>query len=281
MSGDLIFDAHVHIWADDRQAYPQVPGLAKPADLRGSVEWLVQEMDANGVSGALLVQVPWYGEDNRYIVDSRRRFPGRFAALGYLPDPLAPDGADKLGRQFSEQGLRGVRLHLDQPSVVAGLAAGMADPLLRKARELGVPVQFLNRLPAQNEIIQLVARRFPDLVFINDHLGHPNLREGYPYPASRSFLACGALPNVYAKVSLHHQLSSEAYPWRDVHEWQKLTLEAYGARRLMWGSNYPMFMPKPSYKKRLEAVRSELPFLTEEERAWLLGKTALSLWASA
>ena len=279
MSDMMIFDAHVHIWADDRSAYPQVPGLAKPEHVKGSVEWLLREMDANGVSGALLVQVPWYGEDNRYIVDSRRRYPGRFAALGYLPDPLAASAPDKLAYHYHEQGLRGVRIHLDQPSVVSGLAEGRADALLRHARELGVPVQFLNRIPEQHEIIYRVARRFPEVIFVNDHLGHPRLSEGYPYPSSRSFFACGELPNVYAKVSLHHQLSRQDYPWADVAEYQKLTLEAYGAQRLMWGSNYPMFMPEPSYSQRLDVVRRGLPFLGDEERAWILAKTALSLWA--
>jgi L-fuconolactonase len=278
MTAEPIFDAHVHIWGDDRKAYPQVPGLAKPESVKGSVDWLVEEMDANGVLGALLVQVPWYGEDNRYLIDSRRRFPGRFAALGYLPDPLAPDAAERLARQFATEGLRGVRIHLDRPSIVAGLQEGKADHLLRRARDLGVPVQFLNRVPAQHEVIQLVARRFPDIIFVNDHLGQPNLAEGYPYPTSRPFLACGALPNVYAKVSLHHQLSSEAYPWRDLHDWQKLTVAAYGARRLMWGSNYPMFMPTPPYLQRLDAVRLELPFLSQEEKEWILGKTALNIW---
>ncbi len=49
----------------------------------------------------------------------------------------------------------------------------------------------------------------------------------------------------------------------------------------MWGSNYPMEMPDPTYRQRLEAVRTELPFLTEEEREWILGRAALSLWRLA
>lgn len=278
MSNPEIFDAHVHIWADDRAAYPQVPGLAKPERLKGSVEWLLREMDTNGVGGALLVQVPWYGEDNRYLVDARRQHPSSFAALGYLPDPLAADAPQKLARQYHEQGLRGIRIHLDQPSIAHGMVEGKVDPLIRQARELGVPVQFLNRTLEQHEIIYQVASRFSDVVFVNDHLGHPRLTEGYPYPSSRSFFACGELPNVYAKVSLHHQLSRYGYPWTDLHDFQKLTLEAYGARKLMWGSNYPMFMPEPPYSQRLDAVRVELPFLGDEERAWILGRTALLLW---
>jgi L-fuconolactonase len=278
MSAPIVFDAHVHVWSDDRREYPQVPGRERPESHRGSADWLIDLMAENAVAFALLVQTPWYGEDNRYFVDTMRRFPGRFAALGYLPDPLAADAPEKLSRQYHEDGFRGIRIHLIEPAIVEGVAAGQADPLIRRAGELGVPVQFLNRVLEQHAIILDLARRFPDVRFINDHLGHPRVAEGYPYPSSETFFACGRLPNVYAKVSLHNELSGEGYPWADLRDFQRLTLEAYGPRKLMWGSNFPMNMGSASYRERLETVRSALPFLADNERAWLLGQTALSLW---
>jgi predicted TIM-barrel fold metal-dependent hydrolase len=278
VSAPAVFDAHVHIWSDDRQAYPQVPGMERPESHKGSAEWLLDLMAESGVAGGLLVQTPWYGEDNRYFVDSMRRYPGAFVSLGYLPDPLAPDAADKLDRQYHVQGFRGIRIHLIDPAIVEGVAEGKADPLISRAGELGVPVQFLNRVPERHELILGLARRFPDTPFINDHLGHPRINEGYPYEASRSFFECGKLPNVYAKVSMHNEHTRSPYPWSDLQGFQKLTLEAYGARKLMWGSNFPMSMPNPTYQQRLEAVRIELPFLSDDDRAWILALTAKHLW---
>src|SRR5436309_3946973 len=154
-----IFDAHVHIYSEDRQKYPHVPGRERPVEPSGSAEALLAEMDAHGVAAALLVQTPWLGEDNRYFVDSMRRYPGRFAALGYLEDPLAADAPAKLRRQYEEDRFRGVRLHLIFPHVDAGVRDGAADPLFHEARRLGVPVQFLNRIPTHPTILG-VARRF-------------------------------------------------------------------------------------------------------------------------
>ena len=272
------FDAHVHIWSDDRRAYPQVPGMERPESHKGSAEWLLDLMEAAGVSGALLVQTPWYGEDNRYFVDSMRRYPGRFVGLGYLPDPLAADAPAKLERQYHEDGFRGIRIHLIDPVIVQGVADGKADPLIATAGRLGVPVQFLNRVPERHDLILGLARRYGNVNFINDHLGHPRIEEGYPYVASRTFFECGRLPNVYAKVSMHDIHTRVAYPWPDLHEFQKLTLEAYGPQRLMWGSNFPMQMPNPTYRQRLDAVKIELPGLTDDDREWILGRTARTLW---
>jgi predicted TIM-barrel fold metal-dependent hydrolase len=270
------FDAHVHIWADDRRAYPHVRGRERPLDHRGSAERLLQEMDAAGVAWALLVQTPWLGEDNRYLVDAMRRDPGRFTGLGWLEDPLAPDAPERLERQYHQDGLRGVRLHLTDERVHAGVLAGAADPLFARAQALGVPVQFLNRTPHHAAIMR-VAQRFPDVAIVVDHLGHPVPAEWPDYPSSATFFALAQRPNVYVKVSNHVMHSREAYPWADLHDYQRRTIDAYGPRRLMWGSNWPMTLPTPTYRQRLDAVRAAL-HLSAEERSWILGRTAHSLW---
>ncbi|MDA8219375.1 MAG: amidohydrolase family protein [Dehalococcoidales bacterium] len=281
----MIFDSHVHLVSEDRAKYPMVPGQERPAGFHGKAEWLIELMNDAGVDAALAVQTPWYGEDNRYLVESMRRFPGRFAAIGYLEDPFAPDAPDRLERQYHEDGFRGVRFHLvdtDRGSAVIasvneGLLAGKADPLIRKARALGVPIQFLNRIPTHPTVLA-VADRFPNVTVVVDHLGHPYVAESPDFPSSANFFALAERPNVYVKVSNHVMHSRAAYPWRDLHDYQRRAIDLFGPRRLMWGSNWPMDMPSPTYKERLEAVRNEMPFLSAEEKEWILGKTALSIW---
>jgi len=74
-----------------------VPGRERPLDEDGSADTLIRLMDEAGVEVALLVQTPWQGEDNCYLVDSMSRFPGRFAALGYIENPFAPDAPGSQG----------------------------------------------------------------------------------------------------------------------------------------------------------------------------------------
>jgi L-fuconolactonase len=275
-----VFDAHVHLWSHDRERYPMVPGRERPLEHLGDAELLVELMDAAGVAGALLVQTPWLGEDNRYFVDAMKRFPGRFAALGWLEDPLAAGAPDRVERQYVEDGFRGVRLHLTDERVNAGVRDGLADPLFKKTQQLGIPVQFLNRIPTHPTILE-VARQFPDLTIVVDHLGHPDPGESPHYASSEPFFELAEHGNVYAKVSNHVMHSRQPYPWSDLHDYQRRTIEAFGPRRLMWGSNWPMQVPSITYEERLTAVRDHLPGLTGEERAWILGRTALTLWPRA
>src|SRR5687767_1502948 len=198
----MIFDTHVHLWSADRARYPMVAGRERPIEHDGSAETLIGLMDAAGVQAALLVQTPWLGEDNRYLVDSMRRFPGRFAALGWLEDPLAPDAPNRLRKQHDEDRFRGVRLHLTEARINDGVLAGAADPLFAEAHRLGVPVQFLNRVPTHPTILG-VARRFPDLTIVVDHLGHPVAEEAPGFVSSVPFFELADLPNVHVKVSNH------------------------------------------------------------------------------
>lgn len=280
METEALFDAHVHIWSEDRATYPMVQGRERPVEHRGDADLLIELMDEAGVAAALLVQTPWLGEDNRYFVDSMRRFPGRFAALGWLEDPLAPDAPDRVERQCLEDGFRGIRLHLTDERVNTGVRAGLANPLFAKARALGIPVQFLNRVPTHPTILE-VARQFSDLTIVVDHLGHPDPAEAPAFASSAPFFALANSPNVYVKVSNHVLHSRQPYPWPDLHDYQRRTIDRFGPRRLMWGSNWPMQVPNPSYGERLEAVHTQLPGLTDQERQWILGRTAFSLWTPA
>ena len=277
----MLFDAHVHVWSADRERYPMVPGRERPFEHDGNAETLIALMDEAGVQTALLVQTPWLGEDNRYLVDSMRRFPGRFAALGWLEDPLAPDAPARLRRQRGDDRFHGVRLHLTETRLNEGVLAGAADPLFAEARRLGVPVQFLNRVPTHPTILG-VAERFPDLTIVVDHLGHPLVEEAPDFASSAPFFALAQHRDVYVKVSNHVISSSAEYPWADLHDYQRRMIEAFGPSRLMWGSNWPMQPESPTDQQRLDAVRAELPAfleLTAAEQALLLGGTARSLWA--
>lgn len=146
------------------------------------VELLLQQMNANGVDKATLVQVRGQS-DNRYIMECVRRFPGRFSAV-VIVDTDAPDAPDTLARWVSE-GAEGVRLGPTARSPGS-------DPLAiwRKAAELGVPVSCLGSSEGfTSPDFEQVRKECPDLPIIIEHLGGIGRGEASPYPTFRKILA--------------------------------------------------------------------------------------------
>jgi predicted TIM-barrel fold metal-dependent hydrolase len=54
-------------------------------------------------------------------------------------------------------------------------------------------------------------------------------------------------------------------------------IDAFGARRLIWGSNFPATFDR-TLKQQLELAREQLSFASPEEHRWIFGESALSLW---
>jgi predicted TIM-barrel fold metal-dependent hydrolase len=272
----VIVDSHVHVFPADRASYrfEPVAGQELPAD--ATADRLIAAMDRAGVARAILVRPAAFARDGRYEREAVAAWPGRLAAIAALP--LDPNDADveRAARELGAPGASGCRLLLVRGDALRRCLAGGFDPVCARAGELGLPVLVLGRHAQGLAAVRRLAGRYPATPFVIDHFAHVG-------PAAhaddeQALLDLSGLHNVHVKLALHHQLSSEDYPWADLHPLQAKLLAAYGAERLMWGSNFPMFLPDPTYQERLDAVRVAFPFASAEDRAMVLGGTAARLW---
>src|SRR6185503_5660647 len=104
----MIIDTHMHAWCLDWDRYPfspPEPAMPRP-EHPNTTEEVMEVMDRHGVDRMVLVQVRYYGWDNRYLADSLRRCPGLFAAQGLL-DPEDPTAAQQLETLMRRDGFSG------------------------------------------------------------------------------------------------------------------------------------------------------------------------------
>ena len=77
------------------------------------------------------------------------------------------------------------------------------------------------------------------------------------------------------KVSAFYALGKKKAPYTDLGPMIRRLYEAFGPRRLMWASDCPyQVQGDHTYRDSIELVRSRLDFLSEDDREWLLRKTA-------
>ena len=129
---------------------------------------------------------------------------------------------------------------------------------------------------ADPEVVERCAQLIEDAEpGVLDHLGRPDVLDGPPYEQAASLFRLAALPNIYLKLTPRifgdvkkDKASAETFFPR--------VAEAFGARRMAWGSNYPT--SPGTLQEILATAQAGLACLSEEDRAWIFGKTAQRLY---
>jgi len=280
-----VVDTHMHVWINDPQRFPFAhPYQAdyQPPDADGTLETLLADMDAGGVTHAILVQTICHGWDNRYTAHCVRACPTRLRGHGLI-DPTDANVADRLAYWIEEEGLSGMRF---SPIYYKGkdewLTAEPARRMWQKATQLGAVLNFFiatDQLPK----LEVMIRQFPEVPTIIDHLSQIDLSVPDPMPDMQKLLALAKYPNVRVKVSELTSVSkSHEYPFSDALPWVKLVYDAYGPDRLLWGTGYPgqsrAFYKRPTLAAELALVREKIPFFTPDDQQKILGTNAAKLW---
>jgi len=269
----LIVDAQVHLWKAESEDWKWVPGMKPQMPEPFTIEKLVPLMNQAGVDRVVVVPPSWPGDRNDYALEAARRYPDRFAVMGRI-SLKNPQAAALLPKWREQPGMLGVRLTFLGPAKT-WLADGTADWFWPEAEKAGLPVMFLT--DGQNAQLASVAERYPRLQLIADHMGIGGTtpKEGRIPDAVSQTASLAKYPNVSVKLSAAPNYSSEAYPFADFTPHIKRLFDLYGPKRCYWGSDMTNGFDKATYRQRIRHFTEELPFLSEDDKNWVMGKAIL------
>ncbi|MFF1920867.1 amidohydrolase family protein [Streptomyces sp. NPDC058221] len=278
-----VVDAHCHIISEDLTAYPKAPIGGKQSEWAATrpvtAEGMVSRMDETGTGQAVLVQATTnYGYDNSYVLDSSRRWPERFVAVGTV-DPLRPDAAANLKAAVGEGGLAGVRLFTSGSTVPTQgewFVAPETFPFWEQAQELDLPVCLQMRLgPATAQLVELL-ERFPGVKVLLDHIGYPDIASS-PARAGAEVAELAAHPGLHLKLT-HRNLERLQDAGERAGEFLGPVLDTFGAERIAWGSNCPA--AEQSLPELLTLAQEVLVALPEQVQQEIFAGTARRLYPS-
>jgi predicted TIM-barrel fold metal-dependent hydrolase len=170
---------------------------------------------------------------NDYVAAYVARDPGRLIGFGSV-DPNDPHAPEELERMKHDLGLRGCKL-----APIYQNADPLGPGFLRVSEtleRLALPMlvhqgtTFVRNGPllyARPVLLDEIARRFPSLVIVIAHVGHPWIEE--------AIVVVRKHPNVYADVSALHPR-----PWQ-LYQALLCAVEYRTERKLLFGSDYPFF----------------------------------------
>ena len=217
--------------------------------------------------------------------EASQRYPDRFSYLLRI-DPRDPDLESVMQVASSSPHVRAFRI---QPvwtlEEVEDFKRGNYDPLLEIAQDAGLPVCVF--IPGYAELLEPYLKRFPAVDFIIDHcgMGFPNI------PAGRSaadeervnspayfaqVLELAAFPNANLKWGhAQERFGVRNYPYEGLRPYLRNAISAFGADRLMWAGDKTVMFGH-TWSDLLHGIRDN-PELSDEEKAWILGRTARKL----
>lgn len=276
-----IIDIHPHIVSTDTERYPIAPLGGKQSEWskKRSVtfEEMVAAMDEAGVDKAALVHSSTtYGYDCSYVADSIARLPKRITGIA-SPNMMADDAVQKVRYWIKERNFAGLRLYT-AGGTHANQTNWMTDPKifpgLEYAQELGLAVCVALKPVGVPQLLEL-AKRFPKIRFVIDHMMEPPIAEGMPYTGSEFVFDLAQYPNLYMKVTTLNLRASRKEK-ESPETFFPLLVKKFGASRIAWGSNYPS--AQGSLKEMVEEAKSALACLSPEDQEWIFVRTAQSLY---
>ncbi len=271
--GEGYIDAHVHVWTSDTNRYPLKPGFPKEKMRAPSFtpEELFTHTRPCGVAKVVLIQMSYYGYDNSYMLDMMRKYEGIFSGVAVIDRDDRP--REKM-LKLARQGVRGFRIGagrlpadrwLDGDGMAAMWKCGSDEHLAM------CPLINPQYLPA----VGRMCRRFPDTPVVIDHFARIGIDGQFREADLKNLCGLAKHKNVHVKVSAFSALGKKESPYLDLAPMIRRVLDAFGPERLMWATDGPwQMMGGHKYKDSIDLIRLRLDFLTDEDRQWILRKTA-------
>ena len=272
----MIIDSHQHFWdrSDGRfdNAWQEGQGLERicrsflPEDLQPCIQ-------AAGVDATISVQTQHNLEENRWALSLAERHGFIAGVVGWV-DLASSACGDQLAEFQDRPKFVGIR-HVvqdepDEDFIIRGdVLRGLAE---LEQRQLPFDLLFYER---HLKHAVTVARQFPGLPLVINHLSKPNIKQGSFEGWRKQIRAAAEHENVYCKLS---GMVTEA-DWQDweveqLRPYAETAIECFGPQRLMYGSDWPVCNLAANYAQVYAATRQLIESLSEHEQSMILGGTA-------
>ena len=267
----LRIDSHHHLWRYHPAEYGWIDDSLAVLRRHFEAEELAQEAASAGVAGTIVVQARQTIEETGDLLRIAHANPIIRGVVGWLP-LASPEIAGHL-ESFGEAKLKGLR-HVVQAEAAGFLSNPDFNRGIHAMQGAGLVYDVLIRKEQMEESIAFVDRH-PNQVFVLDHLAKPAVgRDGFELWASH-LRQLARRQNVFCKLS-GLVTEAEGYRWSPatLAPYLDVALAAFGAGRLMIGTDWPVLTVGCGYAQWWETIETWCSPLSEPERDAILGATA-------
>jgi L-fuconolactonase len=270
-------DAHHHLWKYSAEEYPWMRDGMEAIRRDFVVEDLEQVLHEAGIAGAITVQARQTLAETNWLLDLASASNLIRGVVGWVP--LASSDLNReLETLAAHRKLKAVRhvvhdesddFYILREDFNRGVAA-------LKEFDLGYDILIFERhLPQTIKFVD----RHPTQTFVLDHIGKPRIKNGYLEPWRTALSELAHRENVYCKLSgMVTEGNWSSWAENDLLPYFEVVLDAFGPRRIMFGSDWPVVLVASPYRRWVDIVRRMISSLSDEEQDWIMGKTAVEAY---
>ncbi len=270
-------DAHHHLWRYSPQEYGWIDESMSLLQRDFLPKDLTAVMASAGMDGAVAVQARQTMEETRWLLDLADECSAIRGVVGWAP--IAGEEFPGVMEEFEDRPkLKGLR-HVIQgekdenyilredfnSGIRSMLGSGLVYDILIYERHLPQTIDFVDEHPKQ--------------IFVLDHVAKPLIREGVVESWATRMRELGKRENVWCKVSgLGTEAEWAAWTPETLRPYLDVVVEAFGVKRLMAGSDWPVCLVASGYGRWFEVLREYFSGFSESERDAVFGGTAIEVY---
>lgn len=271
-----LVDTHLHIWDLGRIRYPWLKSVPK-LNRNHLIEDYRKACGPVQVAKMVFVQCecdPAQSLDEaRWVAEVAKSEPRIRGIVAQAALEKGDAVTDALARLAEIPQVRGIRRLIQgesvefcvQPQFVRGVQA---------LHGFGLAFDICLKHPQLANAIKLV-RQCPDVTFILDHIGKPDIKAGLLDPWRAELRELAKLGNVWCKLSgVATEADTENWTAADLRPYIDHTMECFGAGRVLFGGDWPVSTLATDYPRWVSVVDDALRGCSAEELQQVYVKNA-------
>ncbi len=269
-------DAHQHYWTlglgHNDWPGPDLESIYRdfaPKDLK-------PHLAAAGIARTVLVQAAPNVAETEFLLALAEQEETVAAVVGWV-DVLAPGAISEIERLKNHRKFKGIRPMLQSIAETAWILRPEAVATLEALPRLDIRFDALIQ-PRHLPMIAALADRLPELQIVLDHGAKPFIAEGRMEPWRADMAALALRRNVHVKLSGLVTEAGGAWTAERLRPYASHLIEAFGADRVMFGSDWPVVLLDADYGTWFSAALELTADRTEAEKQAIFSRTALRFY---
>ncbi len=273
----MVIDSHQHFWKYEPVKHDWIDDEMSVIRRDFSPSDLTKVYQENSIDGCVAVQADQTLEETDFLIDLASNNNFIKGIVGWAD--LRAENIEKVLEKYSTSKiLKGFR-HVVQgepdhnfllrPNFSRGIS------LLEKYNFTYDILVFPHQLGSVLEFV----KKFPNQKFVIDHIAKPYIKDGYFEGWATMMTAIGKHENVSCKMSgMVTEADYNKWTPEQIHPYMNTVLEAFGSKRILFGSDWPVCLVAGNYSKIKKLTTDFISEFSQIEQNSIMGNNAIEFY---